>query len=67
MQIFPLLWVYCLMFYMQTRDSMRLMHSVGQVLSVMRYEEIMQYLTSLLAPFMQELQDLVTQEVSYRA
>ena len=55
------------MFYMQTRDSMRLMHSVGQVLSVMRYEEIMQYLTSLLAPFMQELQDLVTQEVSHIA
>ncbi|XP_078316554.1 importin-13-like [Crassostrea virginica] len=47
---------------LKTRDSMRLMHSVGQVLSVMRYEEIMQYLTSLLAPFMQELQDLVTQE-----
>ncbi|XP_061192504.1 importin-13-like [Saccostrea echinata] len=49
---------------LKTRDSMRLMHSVGQVLSVMKYEEIMQYLTDLLSPLIQQLQNLVTQEPS---
>ncbi|XP_048762818.2 importin-13-like [Ostrea edulis] len=49
---------------LKTRDSMRLMHSVGQVLSVMKYEEIMQYLTTLLSPLIQDLQRLVTQEPS---
>lgn len=43
---------------------MRLMHSVGQVLSVMKYDDIMQYLTSLLSPLLQELQNLITREVS---
>lgn len=49
---------------LKTRDSMRLMHSVGQVLSVIKYEDIMQYLTSLLSPLLQELQNLITREPS---
>uniref|UniRef100_K1QJI9 Importin-13 n=1 Tax=Magallana gigas TaxID=29159 RepID=K1QJI9_MAGGI len=49
---------------LKTRDSMRLMHSVGQVLSVMKYDDIMQYLTSLLSPLLQELQNLITREPS---
>ncbi|KAK3089277.1 hypothetical protein FSP39_002274 [Pinctada imbricata] len=46
----------------QSRDCSRLMSSVGQVLSVIDLEEILQYLNTILTPHIQQLQVLIKQE-----
>ena len=48
---------------LKTRETVRLMACVGHVLSVLPYEEILQYLNTVLTPHLQQLQECSTQEV----
>lgn len=49
---------------LKSKDCIRLMCSVGQVLSVLEFEEIMQYLNAILTPHLQQLEALSKQEPS---
>jgi hypothetical protein len=45
-------------------ECVRLMYTVGRVLAVLPVDSIMNYLNQLLMPYVEELQYLVTHEVS---
>ncbi|KAJ8305632.1 hypothetical protein KUTeg_016177 [Tegillarca granosa] len=47
---------------LKARERIRLMSALGQVLSVLPFDDIMQYLNTLLTPVIQELGQLVKQE-----
>ncbi|ESO93592.1 hypothetical protein LOTGIDRAFT_118981 [Lottia gigantea] len=49
---------------LKERDNLRLMSSVGQVLTVLPFQEILQYLDRILAPHLQQLDQLIKQEPS---
>ena len=48
----------------QSRESIRIMACVGQVLSVLPFDDIMENLNPILTPLLQELEQLTTQEVN---
>ncbi|XP_041359281.1 importin-13-like [Gigantopelta aegis] len=47
---------------LKSRDALRLMSCAGQVLSILPFTEIMQYLEKILSPHIAELEQLVKQE-----
>ncbi|KAL3867799.1 hypothetical protein ACJMK2_040646 [Sinanodonta woodiana] len=49
---------------LKSREVLRLMSCIGQVLSVLPFEEIMQNLSPILSPHLQELQQLASEEPS---
>ncbi|ESO93597.1 hypothetical protein LOTGIDRAFT_189780 [Lottia gigantea] len=49
---------------LKERDNLRLMSSVGQVLTVLPFQDILQYLDRILAPHLQQLEQLIKQEPS---
>lgn len=49
---------------LKSKDCIRLMCSIGQVLSVLEFEEIMQYLNAILTPHLQQMDELSKQEPS---
>ncbi|KAK3611733.1 hypothetical protein CHS0354_037313 [Potamilus streckersoni] len=49
---------------LKSREVVRLMSCIGQVLSILPFEEIMQNLSPILSPHLQELQQLVSEEPS---
>ncbi|XP_052096308.1 importin-13-like isoform X1 [Mytilus californianus] len=49
---------------LKSKDCIRLMCSIGQVLSVLQFEEIMQYLNAILTPHLQQMDELSKQDPS---
>ncbi|VDI21228.1 Hypothetical predicted protein [Mytilus galloprovincialis] len=49
---------------LKSKDCIRLMCSIGQVLSVLEFEEIMQYLNAILTPHLQQMDELSKQDPS---